>query len=1256
MPPPSFSHPPAVVLPRSVQSWLKDISQKIRSALLSTEAAKCHAIVSAIETAVEDQARSLHTSYHADDAQHPAAAGPSPSAQIRTQISLRLNDTLLNLFQGEFESVQHDKLPVVVDILYALLPLLGTNTIVMEWWDLVLRPLLKNAAVQNVTANRARQLVVKAMAAAPSTAYEDEPPPTALWPINTTGSHGPAASSSVPTPRRPRDTPYPLAAATPISSSPSRQSPRSASMTSSSAQGGSRSASVGSRQDTFRRFTQRILDLYLAEAAQENEQHRLEDEVQLQAGRRASLGGTSQSGAPGRGDEANNNNGGSSSAGVAAGVQLRGAGVKESSSLVWKGNLESILLVYSNEKPKEFFHHLSESFSDAQSRVPLLFLLSTFLRLYPIHAYHITATALPTKLILSLQLDTSTTCVSLGVTALIMLIPHIPNWIANGGAGGLPTLLSIFARIVDWRRLGHGWEARVGDDPELEELRRQKDEEFAEMDRLGKRLNAKPSLRWHRLESSFDTAMSTPPNAEHLFTFLYGLFPCNLIRFLRSPVDYLKKASFDSPFEGPWEEMMDEMAIQSRSSPILRRHTLHPALITMDAETELTDKQRWLEHDSADINAECLGLFLGKWHDVNSTHIEQADRQRRGSMGHDQDHDHDNDHDNDLPDDESISVLSDPRHATFDLSRRRSVAPTQHPLSPISSTNHRYQRVPDQVNPDEILLTYASLRSGAPLAVPSTSSSMSSSMAQLTPLHRGDEAVSGGSAAPASSAPAPAPAASTSASRPSALATSGTLPRLLPAVTATAAATPATALATSSSASSSTMGPAITTSMPSSPATHLSQARARARSRSGSLSSVLSGMSPTTSTTPLSPTSTTQRHPLSSSHLPNDQTTPHQEKSAFLPPPSASSIAASSELSFLQRENLLIRNELNFELYLKEQHLRHIGRLHRDKVTDTALEAERQNLYHTVRSLRSQIAGLTLNLERQRAEAASTKARHVQWEAELNNKLKAYREERKAWTHEARQLKAQAEENAATISSLTKQLEETGARLFELQTKLEDDEPKLAKIEQYEAKIAQLTTCLTHWDDDVIKYDQQRQEMEKLLNRWDEMVYLVESTEAAMHDVEKQCRQVQLENERLMREMESAAKRMDALTREKNQLVLETLPSAQVVQSLADVEKERDQLREFNERLSATILDLKVRLEETLQTQSQDRSQAQAREQETIEDKDSHSTVVGPHGRSGLGTQSTGPETEAETESHAHADADVPPVSLDADPAPDKSD
>ncbi|KAJ1020767.1 hypothetical protein NDA16_004158 [Ustilago loliicola] len=1054
MPPSSFSHQTAVVLPRAIQSWLKDTIQKVRSALLADDEAKRHSILSSIEASVEEQARSLQTATQADEANHPAAAGPSPTAQIKSQISIRINDTIQNMLQNELETRFKEKLPAIVDVLFVVMPLLGSTTIVMEWWDLVLRPLLKNASVQNITANRARELVVRAMVAAPSTAYEDEPAPTPVWPAPASApleaAESPGAAST--SPRRARAVPYPMSAAAPIPSSPSRQPQRSSSINAGSGPG-SRSASVGSRQDHFRRFTQRILDLYLAEAAQESQQI-WSDEASQREQRRGS-------GADAIKPSSTTNSGsivgsvpGSISGGVGGGdhavardLSHSGHLLRDPAALVWKGNLESILLVYSNEKPKEFFHHIAESFSEPTARVPLLFLLSTFLRLYPIHAYHITSTALPRMLILSLQLDTSTTCVSLGVTALIMLIPHIPNWIANGGAGGLPTLLSIFARIVDWRRLGHGWESRVGDHPKLDEMRREKDEEFTEIDRLGKRLNIKPSLRWSRLESTFDTTMSTPPNAEHLFTFLYGLFPCNIIRFLRSPIDYLRKASFDSPFEGPWEDMMDEIAVQSRSGPILRRHTIHPSIITMDAETELTDKQRWLDHDSADINAECLGLFLGKWHDVNSSHIVQAERQRSGSVEHD------------APDEDNASIFSsEARLGPFDMGRRRSAAALLHPSSPSGSAHRHYHKVPHSVNPDDILLTYASLRSGAPL-MSTTATAEAASMNAPTALGFGmttqpmtaaaqrlDEQTS--TVAPAVS--------QTRSSTAAGMTASGALPRLLPAASATAAATPAIVTAMGSSSAAH-----VPVSMPAaSPATYAHLARVR--SRSGSLSSLPSNNNSLSPATPTSPTST-GRHPLASSHLPTDPLTPQQEsdEKQFLPIPShdppaslpSAAIGAmsgrgsdASIISFLQRENLLLRNELNFELYLKEQHLRHIGRLHREKVTDTALEAERQNLYHTVRTLRATNTTLRAELERCRAEAVSTKSRHVQWEADLNNKLKAYREERKAWTTEARQLKAQAEEDSAHIISLTRQLEESGAQLFELKTKMEADQPRLARL------------------------------------------------------------------------------------------------------------------------------------------------------------------------------------------------------------------
>ena len=46
----------------------------------------------------------------------------------------------------------------------------------------------------------------------------------------------------------------------------------------------------------------------------------------------------------------------------------------------------------------------------------------------------------------------------------------------------------------------------------------------------------------------------------------------------------------------------------------------------------------------------------------------------------------------------------------------------------------------------------------------------------------------------------------------------------------------------------------------------------------------------------------------------------------------------------LQREILLLRNELNFELWLSRENVQHIGRLHQDRILSKNAEAERQGL------------------------------------------------------------------------------------------------------------------------------------------------------------------------------------------------------------------------------------------------------------------------------------------------------------------------
>lgn len=698
-----------------------------------------------------------------------------------------------------------------------------------------------------------------------------------------------------------------------------------------------------------------------------------------------------------------------------------------------------------------------------------------------------------------------------------------------------------------------------------------------------------------------------------------------MIRFLRAPIDYLRKASFDedSPFEGDWEDLFDESSIQSRSSPILRKHILHPALIVLSAESEICDKMRWMKHDAADVTAECSSLYLGSWNrpdyqEENHHHQHQQERNLNlfvnsssTPMFNHSTTSHSNLEGSVLKPRERIGSdeiyldpSTSPRINRFagrggassrGHSHQRSTSSQSYQSSslnrPAGNSMTPYQGVRPTVDADQILSTYATLRSGAPLpplgaaaaaTVPATSASTSFPPPPIFGISNNDNHHHHQSNINATRMNR----SSTWSSLPpiqSGVLTNASLQQQflsnLPHVKRSGLAAPVVTAPTSSTSSSGS-GPTSTPPSPTMKSEEPTGTSRRNRNRSGSLSSILShrpnqsissnaSSSSSTSTqyasvphsnlfsTPLISTAPTARnhfiHPLSSSLSSNSllhQPQNNSHNSSPLISASHNNYAQSNataspqmrplrneiytELSYLQRENLLLRNELNFELYLKEQHLRHIGRLHRDRISDTALEAERQNLYQNVRSLRNQLNNAISLQERQRNETIRSNSRQVNWTNELNFKLKNFREEKKNWLNEIRESRAKIETAEGIIKDQSNRLQELGSDLFEKETELNSIKPKISKLKSYEEKISQLSTCLSYWDQDVRKFEEQRKEMEILLGRWKEMEFMLDSSEEALRLELSQKDQMERKLERLENELRIAGIKIQDLSKEKN--------------------------------------------------------------------------------------------------------------------------
>ncbi|KAL7317328.1 hypothetical protein PS15m_003702 [Mucor circinelloides] len=263
-------------------------------------------------------------------------------------------------------------------------------------------------------------------------------------------------------------------------------------------------------------------------------------------------------------------------------------------------------------------------------------------------------------------------------------------------------------------------------------------------------------------------------------------------------------------------------------------------------------------------------------------------------------------------------------------------------------------------------------------------------------------------------------------------------------------------------------------------------------------------------------------------------------------------------LAALKREVLLLRNELNFELFLKQQHLQHIGRLHREHVLDTSVEAERQQLYNTTRMLKAQLNQTTSALEKLKAESALTKQKHIKWEDEQSGKLRNYREARKEWQNQMARTAHQVKEYEKQLNEQRIQLDNARQRVFEMENELKTLEPTLKQVTENEHRVKQLTQQMLLWEEDTTHMEEQKRYIKGLLSQWWSMEELVAS--------------LQTENRRLQEEQIHKEEGFEKLK-------VELMDSHTKMESLSKTFNYTKDDAE-TERLQQTINELKSRLEE----------------------------------------------------------------------------
>lgn len=257
--------------------------------------------------------------------------------------------------------------------------------------------------------------------------------------------------------------------------------------------------------------------------------------------------------------------------------------------------VESVLLAVGKKNPQDLFQRIDDLVQTSSCRLQALTLLSSFAKHQVPHMYKVVETRLVESLLKCLMNDTSTTILSVALSTLIMLLPHIPGSLASH----LPRLFLVYSRLLCWEKFS----------PLSTEAQRDlvTDDRVAAADEDDKQdpgdVGIDPS--WEKIRPEPDSIEASTPELLTYFTYLYGLYPLNLMSYIRKPRKYLKNASFP----GADDFDLDQAVIRSRSDQFREVHLAHPNSYSMVVEEELSDP-KWVRMEPADVVAECNALCV----------------------------------------------------------------------------------------------------------------------------------------------------------------------------------------------------------------------------------------------------------------------------------------------------------------------------------------------------------------------------------------------------------------------------------------------------------------------------------------------------------------------------------------------------------------------------------------------------------------------------------------------------------------------
>jgi hypothetical protein len=335
---------------------------------------------------------------------------------------------------------------------------------------------------------------------------------------------------------------------------------------------------------------------------------------------------------------------------------------------------------------------------------------------------------------------------------------------------------------------------------------------------------------------------------------------------------------------------------------------------------------------------------------------------------------------------------------------------------------------------------------------------------------------------------------------------------------------------------------------------------------------------------------------------PQDQA---QEKASHISGRRGTSVGIDDQMALLQHHRLRLINDLQYERFIKEQHMIHMGELRRRQIRVSATEAETQNLVMANRSLKQRLDEAKRGEAQIRKEFDHRRNMTKKWETDLSNKLRALREEQKKSTVKGSDLGQQLEKAQAECEALRRLVAEAEDKRLQSEQNLDAVDISTAMIEKLKSEIARLSAAEREFQGKETKMETAMQEAAVAEARAQQVEQEVAAREEQLRKAESHY-QTQIDDLRaqLAKALQGSQKRPSGDVAAAFESTLTSVRAKN-----AALQKQYDALMKKHTALESTLLDMRCNAE----------PKAGRSERGSLADGDSESSLLG---KSPLGIRS----------------------------------